>query len=236
MTPAQFKISFDLIPEILKEFGLFRMKGTKNISNDGVSEEFLSASIKENYFQAYRIGLENYDFDFILEDQSYFQFECSFNDQLKIRYSFYQNPVEFISYNEYLQNEIDRSGLDESIEDLGMLMTDEYDQFLNDQELISNYTTFRYDIDYGNYRPLIHSISHMHVGHITNVRIPIEKIISPLRFVLFTIKHVYYRQWKEMVENKGSKVNRYLALARNGEQVLGNHDWSLSEKLDIYLK
>lgn len=52
-------------------------------------------------------------------------------------------------------------------------------QFLNEQSLSNQYTVMRYDYDQKGYRPLIHAVSHLHIGFNNNVRIPLNKVISP---------------------------------------------------------
>jgi len=228
MNLAQYNISFNAIKNVLKEFGLYRMKGIKDLNSDGVSDEFRQESIKTNYLLAYRKGLENHDYDILLKDQSYFQFECKFGEFIEARYSFFQNPIEYISYEDYILQEIGDEGV-------GNMFEEEYHQFLNEQDLISNYSTFRFDFDKNNYRPLIHSVSHFHIGHLNNVRIPLNKVISPLRFVLFTIKHVYYDVWKSCMENKPEVISKLLNESIKGEVLLEGDDWHKMEELELYI-
>ncbi|WP_194766053.1 DUF2290 domain-containing protein [Tamlana sp. I1] len=237
MTEANFNISFSKIEKTLKSFNLFKMRGIKNLKNDGVTDEFKKASLGNKYFEAYKTGLENYDFDFLLDDESYFQFQFSIKEGiLEIRYSFFQNPFEHLTYEEYLANEIDLEEIEESIESIGNLFEMEYNQFLNEQDLSSNYSTIRYDSDFKNYKPILHSVSHIHIGHLSNIRIPIDKILSPLRFVLFTIKHIYYHNWKDKLENNKEELMSVLTDCVNGEQNLENQFWDDEEKIELHLR
>jgi len=213
--------------DTLKAFGLFKMLGIKSINNDGVSDEFKKVSIKNSYFKAYSTGLENYDYDILLTDQSYLQFEFKKNEnEASSRYSFFHNPIEFIDYNGYVENQINQFDLNETIDEIGMLLEDEYGQFLSEQELVSNFTTIRYDLDYTNYRPLIHSVSHLHIGHNNNVRIPLDKIISPLKFLVFVIKHVYYSQWSNKVENDYEYIISLLNQSKIGDDILNSYTFT----------
>jgi hypothetical protein len=237
MNLATFKISMIEVAETLKLFELFRMKGIKSINDDGVSEEFKSASIQDDYFKAYLAGLNNYDYDFLLQDQSYFQFEFQKTEQfIETRYAFFQNPITYISYSEYVRKELENMNLEWTEEDIGATLDDEYNQYLNEQELKSNYTTIRYDSDLPNYRPLIHAVSHLHIGHLNNVRIPLDKVISPLKFALFTIKHVYYQEWKKIVDGQLNTLQERLLTSKHGELLLDEEMWRELERLEIFLK
>lgn len=237
MTEANFNISFGKIESTLKSFDLMKMKGIKTLMKDGVSDEFKKASLSNKYYEAYKIGLENYDFDFLLKDESYFQFQyVNKDDVLEIRYAYFQNPFEYMTYEEYLESEIDLEDYDESIESIGNLFEVEYNQFLNEQELTSNYSTIRYDSDFKNYKPILHSVSHIHIGHLSNIRIPLDKILSPLRFVLFTLKHIYYHNWKYKWENDNEDLMLRLRDCLNGEENLGVEYWNNDEKIELHLK
>jgi hypothetical protein len=235
MNISSFKVSYNRISFVLKKFGLLRMCGIKTLFDTGVSAEFKKNSIKENYFKVFNTGLANYDFDFLLNDQSFFQFEFHPGKNVNIRYSFFQNPVEYVSYKDYLLNEIGINELKESVADFGSLFEEEYQQFLSEQELISNFVTLRYDLDFTNYQPLVHSVSHLHIGHLNNIRIPLNKNISPLGFVLFVIRHVYYQEWKEMITNKFDFISAELNKSHSGDTLLQEKFWSKEELIDLYL-
>ncbi len=91
----------------MKQIGLLRQEGIKSINYNGVSAEFKSASQKQNYFETYKVALKNFDYDFLLNYESFFQFEFKPNAEFDgfpdIRYAFYQNPQEFKSYPEYIR-------------------------------------------------------------------------------------------------------------------------------------
>lgn len=236
MNISSFNISFLKIHSVLKSFNLLKMKGIHSINDRGVSEEFKSASIKDTYYKAYQVGLSHYDFDFLTTDQSFFQFEFSSNQKsTEIRYAFFQNPIDFISYNDYVLQLINDQNLELTLEEVGEMFDEEYNQFLNEQENISNYATFRYDLDQNNYQPIIHSVSHIHVGHQNNIRIPLNKVISPLKFVLFVIKNVYYQEWKNKIETDPEYVIKTLKDARTHQTELDNTEWKDEEKLELYL-
>ncbi len=236
MNISSFNISLSEAEKFFKKLELFRMKGIKSINLDGVSSSFKNASQEESYFNAYNIGLGNYDYDFLLNDQSFFQFEFKENDSfIDIRYAFFQNPVNYKTYAEFLQYEIEEGNLNETPEQIGSLLEEEYNQFLNEQEINSNHTTIRYDSDFSNYTPLIHSVSHLHIGHRNNIRIPINKTITPLMFVLFVIKNVYYYEWKKIVSKDKAYLKQTFNKGLNGSIILKRDKWILNEELELFL-
>lgn len=236
MNISNFRISFSRIESVLKSFNLYQMSGIKSINEVGVSNEFRTASIKHPYFKTYKIGLENYDFDFLTNDQSFFQFEFKVNgDKKEIRYAFFQNPIDFVSYEDYVIDLIEQENLNETVEQIGLLFEDEYHQFLNEQENIANFVTFRYDFDQNNYQPVIHSVSHIHVGHQNNIRIPLNKVISPLKFVLFVIKNTYYNEWKNKIDTDPDYVLKILNEARVHQKTLDEIEWQDEEKLELHI-
>lgn len=235
MNLVSFNNSITDAKNLLKEFGLFKANGIKNVNKDGVSDEFRTASIKNSYFKAYLAGVEHYDFDILLKDQSFLQFQFTENEGvIDLRYSYFQNPVEFVDYETYVKEQILIYKMQESVEEVGMLLEQEYNQFLNEQELNSNFTTIRYDVDYPNYKPLIHSVSHLHIGHNNHLRVPLDKIISPVKFVLFVIKHAYYYDWKDKIES-GHDMNLFFELCKKGELTLDAKVFHELEKSDMYL-
>jgi hypothetical protein len=237
MTTSGFMTSFNEIEKVLKKFNLFRMKGVKSLYKEGVSDDFKNASIKEDYFSCYSTGLNNFDYDFLLKDESYFQFEYDNSSKfLEIRYAFFQNPVDYKTYEEFIIEVIIPSNLVDSIDEAGSLFEEDYKQFLNEQDVKNKYLTIRYDVDYINYHPIVHSLSHLHIGHQNNLRIPVEKFLTPLRFVIFIIKNVYYREWKSFVDSDPDYINQMLRKCSNGETLLHNNYWDRIEKLDLYLK
>ena len=40
-----------------------------------------------------------------------------------------------------------------------------------------------------------HAYAHLHIGIENDIRIPVDKILSPMHFVDFVIKHMYRAKW-----------------------------------------
>lgn len=214
------------------EVSLLKQKGTKKIYKDGLSNAFKSIFQTGEYFRIYTVGKENYDFDFLLQDESYLQFSISQDSEdspPELRYAFFQNPQYFITYEEFLGVQ------DIAIEDVGETFQEFYDQFLIEAELNSSSIPIRYDLDKVNYKPIIHSTSHFHIGHNNDVRIPCKMILTPMMFTLFIIKHSYYNIWKQNIENPDGNLNQALNLEKRNCSNLSIPFWDdLLESKELF--
>jgi len=240
MSVNAFEASLKESITFLKSINLYGANGTKNINKDGVSSEFKSASQQSNYLTVYQTAVRNLDFDFTLKDNSIFQFSYKEKKDIpEVRYAFFQNPKIFISYYEFLDIQRNLNLLDETNDEIGELYFEEYEQFLDEQQLNMSSITIRYDVDPKNYNPLIHSTSHIHIGHLNDIRIPCDKILSPLKFTIFVTKHIYYFIWKNFIESNNSN-SAFLKTAKNGCPLLidnywKEHEFGIHENKELYL-
>lgn len=239
MTISQFEASLSESRKLLAELGFLKMKGIKSVSKDGVSPEFQRASLKDDYPRMYSIGKKHFDFDILLPDESFFQFsyDASSATQLPdIRYAFFQNPAYYKTYEEYIE-QLRADGVieNETAEEIGGMLLEEYDQFLLESQLNAASTMIRYDVDSLRHSPLIHSIAHFHIGHNTDIRIPCNKVLTPMKFVLFVLKHIYYYQWKEFIENKNTHLVTALGSAKNYCSKLRPPAWVAIEEQELFL-
>ncbi len=232
MKISDFKISLEEVEKLLRLFDLWKQKGIKIINDDGVSDDFKKASNKSSYFDVYKIAVRNFDYDFLLRDESFFQFEFKPNPKFdnfpEIRFAFFQNPQEYKTYQEYLAE------LDLKEEEAKDAFWEEYEQFLTEQELNTSATTIRFDTDLANYKPLIHSVAHIHIGFNNNIRIPTDKIISPLMFALFVIKQVYLLDWKRLIEEDNKDLKEYLKKAKKKTLKLDAKKWISDEADELF--
>jgi hypothetical protein len=231
MTVGKFHTSLEEAKKLLEKIDLFRQKGIKQINTTGVSNEFKTAAQKADYFQVYKTAKKNFDYDFLLKDESFFQFEFKPRPNPHncpiVRYAFFQNPQEYKSYREYLiEQEITQVDDNEDDE----IFREEYEQFSIEQQFNLSSTTIRFDVDTQNYRPRIHSVAHIHIGHKSNIRIPCDKILTPLMFVVFVLKHAYYNDWKAIIESADTQIMESLNRSKNGAQPLSDSTWKPEEK------
>lgn len=232
MTIGAFTQSVSRIPALLKEANLFREKGVKPLGS--VSDEFRAASQKGRYFEIYKTALDNLDYDFLLYDESFFQF--SFSDSgvagyPNLRFAFFQNPHEYVTYEEFLAEILETDYIT-----AGDIFLEEYSQFLSEMENNQNYATIRYDLDQKSYHALIHSTSHLHIGNSENIRIPCNKVMTPLMFVLFVVKHAYFNHWKNLIENYEHFEQNYFGGAKATCNLVESPYWEQNpEEFEFFL-
>lgn len=198
MNIAAIMDSMSDVRKVLVESKLYKSRNKSRkftLSSSKFSSEFLQVSQKKDYELIYKTALSKMDYDVLLEDDSIFQFSCSATtvgnlDTSTIRYAFFENPRSYTTYVDFLHR------YEMSYEDYGDGFVDYYEQEIAEARLKDSVTPIRYDYDHELYVPVHHPISHLHIGHNNDVRIPISKILTPVVFVLFVIKNVYRERWK----------------------------------------
>ncbi len=233
MNPGQFNASLENAKSFLKELKLYKNKGVKKVGNH--SQEIKKVSKTKNHKNIYDCAVRNFDYDFLLEDDSIFQFSF-FDDEL--RYAFIQNPIYFVTKEEYLAQLFENDELiqNNSLEELTCLVDEnEYEQFLVEQELNSLANIIRYDASFIGHKPLLHSYAHLHIGMNNNLRIPVSIDLTPLVFVKFCIKNTYYNVWKDAIE-KNADFHDSLETGKKLCFALDKKKWSEIEESELYLK
>lgn len=235
MNISQFRISLSEVKTLYDELGFIKFNGPKELYKDGVTSEFKELAHRKDYLEAYKVGIKNFDYDFLLSDNSFFQFSIRIveNSLSDLNYSFYHNPFYFISFDEYLDIQVQSNLITE--DDITLFedyLLDEYDQFLNEQKLSSISTLIRYDYDIPNHRALIHPASHFHIGNNSSVRIPCSKLVTPYQFALFVLRHVYYDVWVRLLNPIETVGTIYKKSACSD---LDGRFWDDLERNDLFL-
>ena len=155
------------------------------------SEEFRNVALRLDvpYADVFLTGLEQQDYCFLLDDHSFFQlfYAEGARGRFSIRYAFYPNPFPYVSLEGFLAD-LGLSGSDPQAIEF-------YHQHLSEQSGVDGFGPFRYEVDFNAHRPLRHPCAHLHVGHHTPTRIPLDKILSPKAFVLFMTKCNFPDAW-----------------------------------------
>jgi len=233
MNASQFNISLKDAISFIKEIGLFKSVGVKTIGQ--YSEEVKKVSKTNNHREIYECAIRNFDYEILLVDDSIFQF--SYNED-ELRYAFIQNPTKFVSKEDYITCILTPDEIKEieSIDDLLELINEnEYEQFLDEQELNSTSNILRYDASSTGYKPMIHPFSHIHIGLNSDFRIPVSMLLTPLIFMKFCIKNTYYEIWKNAFKIIEDFPNKILQ-SKNSCSLLNDKQWSEIEKSELYLK
>jgi hypothetical protein len=234
MNQAVFNISFGKSIRFLRNINMLKRRGTKDVGEH--SDTFKSASRNNSHFELYRIAIANEDFEVLLTDESIFQFSRQDN---YLRYCFIQNPLIFPSKEDYLtklygpEELLNLSGSElESL--LAMVDDHEYEQYLTEQSLNNQSHILRYDLDEKGYLPLVHSYSHIHVGLNDSLRIPCSKILTPLQFTIFCIKHSYHEFWKTRFNNDGG-IEELMRESKKLCRIIPQAYWIEREMHDLFL-
>jgi hypothetical protein len=184
----------------------------------------------EEYQVAYQNAVDTFGYDFLLFDESIIQFS-----QLKdpddgsmiIRYTYYECPYNFISYDEYLT----MNGF--SYPEVGEEFREEYEQYLSEAKLKTHHNYIRYDYNGKEYQEAVHPASHLHVGLSGSMRIPICMVITPYIFSLFVVKQCYYDRWKYLMTD--SAFRKVVQTSKVHCSLLNATEFGEFDKAELYL-
>jgi len=164
--------------------------------DEKISNGYIDHCRKKNFYNAYMTAIKNFDYHLLLFDESFFQFEYNKNNKkVELRYAFFQFPFKFPSYKEYLNLK------NLSFNLTGYKLKDDYEQELNEAPRKTDYAIIRYDYSEKEYSHGVHSVSHFHIGRCDSIRISSYKLVTPLLFVIFILKQVYYDIWNQLITN-----------------------------------
>lgn len=222
------------VKKMLKSIDNFKKENTtrpRSLAYSKFSEDFIKTSQDGEYEKIYQTAMRNSDYDFMLKDDSFFQFSCDTisgsDDTTYIRYAYYPNPRYFCTYVEFLET----NGL--SYEECADSFELDYEQEIAEARLKSAVTPIRYEYDSYRYLPAIHPISHLHIGHEENMRIALSKIMLPQKFVSFVTRTCYYNEWKKSI--KENQIYREICYKAKKKCPPLIKDFFQDEKLFLYL-
>jgi len=196
-----------------------------------LSDEFIRVSQEKEYDTIHKIALSNGDYDILLDDYSFFQFT---QDSVGVlRYAFYQSAREIPTYDSFMESiGFSKEDYNQDIEEERPFSND-YEQIISEANLSNSVTPIRYDYNKKQYQRIIHPISHLHIGHDNDVRIPMNIILTPQAFVAFVIRHVYYKHWKLAIVNQEFQ-KEYLSI-KNTCMNIEIEDFDVDEQKDLFL-
>ncbi|MCW1940889.1 DUF2290 domain-containing protein [Bacillus anthracis] len=213
------------------EFSLNTGRPDSLITPSKFSEDFIMVSQDEDYDKIHKTALENADYDILISDYSFFQF--SLDAAGVIRYAYYQSARKVPTYDEFLKaNDLSK---DESYAEGERLFSAEYDQLVSEAKLNNSVTPVRYDYNEEQYDGILHPISHLHVGHENEIRIPLNMVLTPQAFIAFILRHIYYEKWKTAVQNDPEFLNEYLVFKNSCLAISDSEKFNIDEKKDLHL-
>lgn len=231
MNVAKFWISFDQSLILLKDLGMLREANSHKCFP--YTSNCYDYSRSSDYKTIYQSLVDFRDYDIQLFDESLFQISFTNGD---CRMLFIQNPNDYLSFSEFLSNIFDISEIDESeLESLQYQFEHEYEQCKDEMALNKSAVYIRYDVD-SNGRinnENIHAYTHLHIDINNKIRIPVSIYLTPLAFVLFIIRHVYYDKWVDFVRNTVA-FNKYIDFKQDCEPLpIGL--WTLDEQKSLFI-
>lgn len=153
-----------------------------------VSASFKKSSLTCNvYRDLYDVGMRNQDFNFMLKDQSYFQFTEKIKNK-DVRLAYYPNPYRFGEYNSI------KKELTEFFDE-GILSQDELEQALMEEHFSNDVPIIRYDLSLSQYCSKYHPAAHFHIGFNSDSRWPVRRVLTPYAFFLKILFHYYHDLW-----------------------------------------
>lgn len=221
MNEGALKCSIDECGKLLKKINILKARNTMKrfeVSSRKFSQEFISASQENDYTRIYDTAIKFGDYDFLLNDDSIVQFSCEMHPDNqkfnKYRYAFYENPRRYQTYEEFLNEQ-----LNSTIGEAGETFKEEYEQFISEAELNDAVCPIRYDYDYKLCKGMYHPLSHIHIGHNNNVRIGIDRILTPEKFILFILMNIYPKIWEQICGNNEDIKNSCLKYKAKCEEI-----------------
>lgn len=150
--------------------------------------EFRHANLIDNWKLLIRYNI----YDIMLKDNSIFSFKI--NSLAKtLSYSFIECPFICLSYKEFLSEQ----GIEE---DFSKTFVEEYNLYVEQCEIKDSILYIRYDVDFDSYINGLHPASHLHIGHGNEIRIAINKILTPKAFLNFILRQHFTAYWKELLK------------------------------------
>lgn len=129
-----------------------------------------------------------------------------------------------MSLEEYEQNEI-KQLIDEgyTIEDATILVSSDlekdYSDYVDTETTIKTATPIRLDIHPTQYHATHHPVTHMHLGHENESRLPVKKIMTPDAFSSFIIATFYPDKWKLLLNKSNDEVTKITSIKNNLKNV-----------------
>ena len=226
MTKAKLLTSIKEIDSYLDMVGIqYSLSPNRNrLDLCKYSERYYNTSHHGSYKEIFLVASENHDYDIILEDGSFFQFTYGANKD--IHYSFFDKVEKVLSYEEFEEKYLSDSNIDS--------IAQEYEMYLSTDKEPNNPLPIRYDVAKAEYKEAIHAFAHFHFGHNNDIRVPTDKILKPLAFVDFIVKHMYKEKWdKSYMSN--DKFKKIIEGIKTQSEILDARCFSENEKAQLYL-
>lgn len=200
--------------EILKEY---KISNCNELDFDKkYSKDFKDIMFSDDYPNLYRTAMKNGDYDILLSNDSFFQFSYEKTTK-KIRYQYYPNPFENMTYENFVKEQF---GNEEGNEKSYL---PEYEQYIDENTIIkyNKWFSIRYDYDKNEHQKYIHPISHLHIGLNNSTRIPLDYIVTPQLFVYIVCMLQFKDEWKKVVDDT-KLIEEYKTIKKKALEIENN--------------
>lgn len=199
MTNGVFWSSIQETISVLKKVGLFQSANLHQyIPYSTVVINHPQVEIHKDIYDAV---YEVQDYDILLDDYSVLQLNIDASGNTRMLYV--QNPLQNLSIHSYLLS-LGFKCTPEEARALKYDVLEDYNQARAEQAPIASPVYLRYEIDPVNREGNedIHAYAHLHIGLNNSIRIPFGIDLTPMAFVMFVIRHVYYDIWVDIVRKQ----------------------------------
>src|SRR5260221_6549175 len=154
------------------------------------SDEFkeIALSSTATYEEVYLFGLSGGQYNILLADYAYLQF--SRYSEISLRYAYYPNPFLGASQRAISDLAALRTFVDEGVIDM-----DDFLHSVSEIRYTQHPPLVRYENAEDQHKDLVHPCSHLHLGHHSENRWPVRRILTPGAFTLILLKHFYAGHW-----------------------------------------
>lgn len=202
---------------------LFLKAGIREHYNSNISlpKDYVSQVRDLTYFDLWSIHNDSFWYHIKLHDQSLILF---FEDSFKYIATPFENMGTLEEYEktkkqELYDNNFSKPEIDTYLEDI----IDEYQKYLETESKFGSYTPIRVDIHPDQYNRIYHPLTHLHIGHANESRIPIKRIMTPHAFSGFILSIFYPKIWKTLRDKKLINDDEFKSL--NVNLPLTNHEY-----------
>lgn len=187
-----------------------------------------------SYYDQWSLHNSNHWYHIKLSDQSLILFKP---DSFKFMMSPFEKMDTLQEFEDRIKQEFSDEGyLPDEIRELTEDIENLYQDYLDTELETGEYTPIRFDYHPNQYHSTHHSVSHLHIGHNNESRIPIKKIMTPYAFCGFIISTFYPKEWEKLRTEKLISAEEYKSMNRSLKSVTKEHNdkWCPSEEEDKF--
>lgn len=210
---------------------LFRKAGLLiHSDNPHLPSGYVSQVRGLSYPEEWKIHNDKFWYHIKLSDESLILFKP---DSFKYFMSPFEQLMTIEQYEDQLKQELIAAQYsDKDIEEYLVDVDTMHQQYIETELAKGAYTPIRVDIHPDQYHKTHHPVTHLHIGHDNQSRIPIKKIMTPQAFASFIIATFYPEEWKRIREDKLLDGAEYASTNQTLESVTKNHNnkWCSEEE------